>query len=110
MAHTTSIKGMARATVNGKPDIVHRVDFELTVDNGESEVFSFMLIDVNDTENLPTLNNVIPFASLTEADVISWVESDVTFPYKVRHLEQRAKPAVPNQPLSPDLPWAQPSA
>jgi hypothetical protein len=63
---------------------------------------------------MPEGDTFIPFASLTEADVIKWISDVVTGnPGYQQHIDEQIQKQIDqhiNPVTEPDLPWAPPKA
>lgn len=107
--HSIEITKVDTATINGFENVVCKIHYTLTWTNEKgravSEKFRLLLVDPLDELNLPDMSNLIPYTSLTEAQVKTWIESSNTFDSVCLSLSQRTstEAAVTENPT---LPWA----
>ncbi len=104
MNFATTINGVRTATVGAMTNVVKIVDFTITgTKSGKSYSISSN-VELSD----PEAESFIPFADLTEADVVAWVESRTTMMDGIKGNityfldKQLAEEAVVAKPL----PWA----
>lgn len=98
-------------TIDGHPDVVTTVAYEVTATDGKNTVNQTGVVNVPFDPNTP----FVPFAQLTQDEVINWVKNQLGAPKVTTiekaltaQLERKANPPV--RPVLKPAPWAAPAA
>jgi hypothetical protein len=101
---TIKITGLRTATVNGIADAVRQVEWTLS---GSEASQTFELSQTTQVPD-PQSDGFIPLESLTEAEVVSWIEThDTGLPSIKAHVQYVLDREVAKAALQPvTMPWA----
>ena len=61
-------------TLDGNSDVIYLVSYNVTASDGNGNVY---VLTKEATIETSSITDFIPFADLTEADVLGWVETDL---------------------------------
>ena len=75
MATTWNLKNVkVYNTLEGNSDVIYLVNYNVTATDDNGNVYA---LPKEATINTSSITDFIPFADLTEADVLGWVETDL---------------------------------
>ena len=79
-------------TLDGNSDVIYLVSYNVTATDGNGNVY---VLPKEATIDTSSITDFIPFADLTEADVLGWVETDLGTE-GVAAIDQEAEAALNN--------------
>jgi len=108
MTHSVTIKSVDTRTINEFQNVVCRIHYTLTWTNSDSstvsEDFALLLIDPDDAANYPDTSGFTAYDSVTEGQMVGWIEGSPIFNKLTASLSQRKTVDTPST-HSPALPW-----
>ena len=100
---TTTITGVRTYDTDGLQDVVKEVDWILSGEN-EGEKFPVALTS---TLPAPTEADYIPFSTLTQEQLLAWLDKDPTYIETKVYIEKQLQEKLARRVLTPKpLPWA----